>query len=57
LEIINKIKEKINAWGGHWLTTAGELILVKFVLSSLLIYQVVFLLAPKMITEKLSKLI
>jgi hypothetical protein len=47
----------MTAWGGQWLTTAGKLILVKFVLSSLPIYQASFLLAPKMITEQLSKLI
>jgi hypothetical protein len=49
--MIKKIKEKINASGGQWITIAGNLILIKFVLSSLLIYQVVFLLAPKMITK------
>jgi len=57
LEILSKIKAKMTAWGGQWLTRAGKLILVKYVLSSLLIYQASFLLAPKMITEQLSKLI
>eukprot|EP00253_Pinus_taeda_P002897 PITA_02897 len=57
LEIISKIKAKMIAWGGQWLTTVGKLILVKSVLSSLPIYQASFLLAPKMITEQLSKLI
>jgi len=50
-EVISKIKSKITAWGGQWLTNAGKLILIKSVLSSLLIYQASFLLAPKKITE------
>ena len=29
LEIINKIKAKIVSWGGHWLTKAGKVILIK----------------------------
>ena len=35
LEIIGKIKAKIASWGGHWLTKAGKLILIKSILSSL----------------------
>ena len=51
MEIINKIKAKMTAWGGQCLTTTGKLTLVKSVLSSLPIYQASFLLAPKIITE------
>jgi hypothetical protein len=56
-EIISKIKTKIAAWGGQWLTTAGKLILIKSVLSSLPIYQASFLLAPKTILTQVSNLI
>ena len=34
LEVIAKMKAKIVSWGGHWLTQAGKLILIKFVLSA-----------------------
>lgn len=56
-EVISKINSKIIAWGGQWLTNARKLILIKSVLSSLPIYQASFLLAPKKITEKISRLI
>ena len=56
-EFLSKIKSKIKSWGGQWLTKAGKINLVKSVLSSLPIYQASFLLAPKMITERVSKLI
>ena len=57
LEVISKIKSKIVSWGGHWLTTAGKLILIKSVLSALPIYQSSLLLAPKSIMDQISKLI
>ena len=56
-EILSKIKTKMKVWGDKWLTTPGKLILVKSVLSSLPLYQETFLLAPKSITEQLSKLL
>ena len=56
-EVLIKLKSKIRAWGGQWLTKAGKLTLVKAVLSSLPIYQASFLLAPKSIMEQISKLI
>jgi len=37
-EIISKIKTKIAAWGGYWLTKGGEVILIKSLLSALLIF-------------------
>lgn len=49
-EVISKIKSKITA-------CAGKLIFIKFVLSSLLIYQASFLLAPKKITKQISRMI
>ena len=56
-EIISKIKSKITNWGGYWLTYGGKVILIKSVLSALPIYQSAFLLAPKQVTEQISKLI
>lgn len=56
-DVICKLKSKIASWGGHWLTKAGKLTLIKFVLSALPIYQASFLLAPKSITDQVSKLI
>eukprot|EP00253_Pinus_taeda_P034761 PITA_34761 len=53
--IISKIKTKITGLGGHWLTKAGKLILIKSVLSALPIYQAAFLLAPKSVTDQISK--
>ena len=54
---ISKLKAKIASWGGHWLTSAGKLVLIKSSLSSLLIYQSCFLLAPKSIVNQISKLL
>jgi hypothetical protein len=56
-EVIRKLKAKIAAWGGQWLTNVGKLTLIKSVLSSLPIYQASFLLAPMVITTQISKLI
>jgi ribonuclease HI len=56
-EIISKIKTKISAWGGYWLTKGGKVILIKAVLSALPIYQAAFLLAPKSVTDQISKLL
>ena len=49
IDVFNKIKAKIVVWGGNWINPAGKLILIKYVLSSLPIYQASFLLAPKAI--------
>ena len=38
IDVICKIKAKIVSWGGHWLTQAGKLILIKAVLSALPIF-------------------
>ena len=57
MEIINKIEAKIISWGGHWLTKAGKVTLIKSVLSSLPIYQSSLLLAPKAIMNQISKLL
>jgi hypothetical protein len=57
IQVISKLKSKIAAWGGQWLTNAGKLTLIKLVLDSLPIYQDSFLLAPKEIMTQVSKLI
>jgi len=49
--IISKIKSKIAAWGGYWLTKGGKSILIKSQLSAMPIYQAAFLLAPKHVTD------
>eukprot|EP00253_Pinus_taeda_P023946 PITA_23946 len=56
-DLISKIKAKIAAWGGHWLTKGGKVILIKAVLSALPIYQAAFLLAPRNVSEQISKLL
>jgi hypothetical protein len=53
---ITKIKGKIVAWGGQWLTHGGKLILIKSVLSSLPIYQASYLMAPKSISGQINKI-
>ena len=57
LEVISKIKEKIVSWGGQWLTKVGKLIPIKEVLSALPIFQPSLLLAPKTISDHISKLL
>ena len=44
-------------WGGHWLTKAGKVILIKSVLLSIPIYQSSLLLEPNAILDQISKLI
>eukprot|EP00253_Pinus_taeda_P006872 PITA_06872 len=56
-DIICKIKAKIAAWGGYWLTKGGKVILIKSLLSTLPIYQTAFLLAPRNVMDQISKLL
>lgn len=56
-EAINNIKTKIATWGGQWLNYAGKLTLLKFVLSSVPIYQTSYLLASKTIIDQISQLL
>lgn len=56
-EIISKIKTKIAVWGGYWLTKGGKVILIKAMLAALPIFQTTFLLAPRNVTEQISKLL
>jgi len=55
--IISKMKNKIAAWGGYWLTKGGKVILIKSVLSAYPIFQTAFLLAPRNVMEQISKLL
>eukprot|EP00253_Pinus_taeda_P020349 PITA_20349 len=55
-EVISKFKRKITAWGGFWLTTGGKLMLIKSVLSALPTFQASLMLAPKLISDQISKL-
>jgi hypothetical protein len=56
-DVISKIKTKISAWGGYWLTKEGKVILIKSLLFALPIFQAAFLLAPKNMMEQISKLL
>ena len=56
IEVIIKIKPKIATCKGKWLNNVGNLTLIKSVLSSLLIYEASFNLAPKTIMEQVLKL-
>jgi exonuclease III len=56
-DLISKIKNKIAAWGGFWLTRGGKVTLIKSVLSAIPLYQAAFLLAPRTVNEQISKLI
>ena len=54
--MLAKFKAKIESWGGQWLSKAGKLILIKLVLSALPVFQSTLLLAPKVVSAQLSKL-
>jgi len=43
--------------GGYWLTKGGKTILIKTQLFALPVYQAAFLLAPRNVTEQISKLL
>ena len=57
LDVIGKIKSKLVSWGGYWLIKVGKLILIKYVLSSLPIFQLSLLLAPKSISAQIYELL
>ena len=57
LDVLSKLKAKIVSFGGHWLTNAGKLVLLKSVLSSLPIFQSSLLLAPKSISTQIAKIL
>ena len=47
----------MKAWGEQWLNRARKFMLIKAVISSLVVFQASFLLAPKSIMDQFSKLI
>lgn len=55
--LLDKIKNRIHAWGASWLNNAGKIILMKAVLSSLPLYQHSILLAPKTFINKMEVLL
>ena len=57
LPLLDKLKNKIQAWGAKWLNRAGKVILMNSVLAILPIYQCSVLLAPKNITNKITELL
>ena len=57
LPLLDKLKNKIHAWGANWLNKAGKVVLMNSVLTSLPIYQCSVLLSPKTITNKVNELI
>ena len=57
IQIIDKIKSRINTWGAHWLNLAGKVVLIKVVLTSILIYQCSILLVPKRILANINSLL
>ena len=57
MPMLDKLQNKIHAWGAKWLNKAGKVILMNSVLASLPIYQCSFLLAPKAITNKINELL
>ena len=57
LDVLSKLKAKIVSLGGHWLTKAWKLVLIKSVLSSLPIFQSSLLLAPKFISIQIAKIL
>jgi exonuclease III len=57
LPLLDKLKNKIHAWGAIWLNKAGKVILMNSVITSLPIYQCSVLLAPKTITNKIDEML
>lgn len=57
LPLLDKIKNRIQAWGASWLNNAGKVTLMKSVLISMPLYQNSILLAPKSFLSKLDSLL
>eukprot|EP00253_Pinus_taeda_P026904 PITA_26904 len=57
MSLLDKIKNRIQAWGSSWLNNAGKLILMKSVLISMPLFQNSILLAPKTFLSKLDSLL
>ena len=54
IQIVDKIKSRINTWGETWLNPAGKVVLIKVVLTSIPIYQFSILMAPKRILANID---
>ena len=54
---LEKFKTRIQAWGYSWLNIAGKSVLIKYVLTSLPLFQFVVLLAPASILKKMEEYI
>ena len=52
--LIQKLKNKIQAWVLIWLNLAGKLVLIKSILASYPIFTCVIFLAPKFVINSLS---
>jgi len=50
--LLDKLKARINSWAASWLNLAEKVVLIKYVLSSILIYQFSILLAPSSTLNK-----
>eukprot|EP00253_Pinus_taeda_P030806 PITA_30806 len=57
LPLLDKLKNKIQAWGASWLNNAGKVILMKSVLISMPLYQYSALIAPKTFLSKMDSLL
>jgi hypothetical protein len=57
LPMVDKLKNKIQAWGANWLNKASKVVLMNSVITILPIYQCSVLLAPKTITNKIDELL
>jgi hypothetical protein len=55
--ILEKFKNKLEHWGAFWLNLAGRTVLIKFVLSTLPIFQLSSLLAPQNVKSAISRLL
>eukprot|EP00253_Pinus_taeda_P009858 PITA_09858 len=54
IPLLDKLKLRRHAWGASWLNTAGKIILIKSVLTSMPLFQHSILLAPKTFLSKMD---
>jgi hypothetical protein len=52
--ILDRLTNRIQSWGAHWLNPIGKIVPIKSIFPSLTIFQCVGLMAPKGILEKIS---
>jgi hypothetical protein len=56
-QTLDKFKNKLEQWGAIWLNLAGHTVLIKYVLSTLPIFQFSSLLAPQNVKSTISSLL